>query len=42
MFYFPALAKTFAELSPAEKAEVSHRGQAFQRFLEWCDRQGEF
>ncbi len=42
MFYFPALGKTFAELSPSEKAEVSHRGQAFQRFLEWCDRQGEF
>lgn len=42
MFYFPALAKTFAELTPTEKAEVSHRGQAFQRFLEWCDRQGEF
>lgn len=42
MFYFPALGKTFAELSPAEKAEVSHRGQAFQLFLEWCDRQGEF
>ncbi len=39
MFYFPALGKTFAELTPAEKSEVSHRGQAFQRFLEWCDRQ---
>lgn len=42
MFYFPALDKTFAELSPEEKAEVSHRGKAFDRFLEWCDRQGEF
>lgn len=39
MFYFPALGKTFAELKPPEKAEVSHRGQAFQHFLEWCDRQ---
>jgi XTP/dITP diphosphohydrolase len=39
MFYFPALRKTFAELTPAEKAEVSHRGQAFDSFLEWCDRQ---
>ncbi|HEU5401912.1 MAG TPA: RdgB/HAM1 family non-canonical purine NTP pyrophosphatase [Terriglobales bacterium] len=39
MFYFPALAKTFAQLTPAEKAQVSHRGQAFDRFLEWCDRQ---
>jgi XTP/dITP diphosphohydrolase len=42
MFFFPALGKTFAQLTPAEKAEVSHRGQAFQRFLDWCDRQGEF
>ena len=42
MFYFPALGKTFAQLTPVEKAEVSHRGQAFQHFLEWCDRQGEF
>lgn len=39
MFYFPALGKTFAELSPAEKAEVSHRGKAFDRFLTWCDAQ---
>ncbi len=41
MFYFPALKKTFAQLSPAEKATVSHRGKAFEMFLEWCDRQGE-
>ncbi len=41
MFYFPALGKTFAELTPSEKAEVSHRGQAFRHFLEWCDRQDE-
>ena len=39
MFYFPALLKTFAELSPAEKAAVSHRGKAFEKFLEWCDSQ---
>jgi len=39
MFYFPSLKKTFAELSPSEKAEVSHRGKAFERFLEWCDSQ---
>lgn len=38
LFYFPSLQKTFAELSPAEKANVSHRGKAFDRFLEWCDR----
>lgn len=35
LFYFPALAKTFAELTPQEKAAVSHRGQAFGKFLEW-------
>ena len=38
LFYFPALGKTFAELSPEEKATVSHRGEAFRRFLEWWDR----
>ncbi len=41
LFYFPALRKTFAELSPEEKGLVSHRGKAFQAFLEWCDRQPE-
>ncbi|HEX6879333.1 MAG TPA: RdgB/HAM1 family non-canonical purine NTP pyrophosphatase, partial [Terriglobales bacterium] len=41
MFYFPGLAKTFAELSPAEKAAVSHRGKAFEKFLTWCDQQRE-
>lgn len=35
LFFFPALGKTFAELTPEEKAAVSHRGQAFRRFLEW-------
>jgi len=35
LFYFPALNKTFAELTPEEKAVVSHRGQAFRKFLEW-------
>ena len=38
LFYFPSLNKTFAELSPEEKAKVSHRGTAFRKFLEWCDR----
>jgi XTP/dITP diphosphohydrolase len=37
LFYFPALSKTFAELSPKEKARVSHRGQAFRKFLEWME-----
>jgi XTP/dITP diphosphohydrolase len=35
LFFFPALGKTFAELNPAEKAQVSHRGRAFRRFLQW-------
>jgi XTP/dITP diphosphohydrolase len=39
MFHFPQLGKTFAELSPTEKAAVSHRGQAFGKFMEWCDQQ---
>ena len=34
LFLLPSLNKTFAELSPEEKAAVSHRGQAFRRFLE--------
>ncbi len=36
LFYFPAIGKTFAELSAIEKAQYSHRGQAFRAFLEWC------
>jgi XTP/dITP diphosphohydrolase len=35
LFYFPALDKTFAELTPEEKAAVSHRGQAFRNLLQW-------
>ena len=33
IFYFPALGKTFAELSAEEKNQLSHRGKAFHRFL---------
>jgi len=39
LFFFPALGKTFAELSAEEKAGVSHRGAAFRKVLEWCERQ---
>jgi len=35
LFNLPQLGKTTAELTPQEKAEVSHRGQAFRKFLEW-------
>lgn len=38
LFYFPAIQKTFAELSAEEKSQYSHRGAAFRKFLEWCDR----
>ena len=35
LFYFPAIEKTFAELSAEEKSRYSHRGAAFRRFLSW-------
>jgi len=35
LFLVEGTGKTMAELSPAEKAAVSHRGRAFRRFLEW-------
>ena len=37
MFYFPEIQKTFAELTPREKANYSHRGAAFRKFLAWID-----
>ncbi len=33
VFYFPALQKTFAELSREEKNQHSHRGKAFHKLL---------
>jgi XTP/dITP diphosphohydrolase len=35
LFYFPQIQKTFAELTPEEKASYSHRGAAFHKFLSW-------
>lgn len=35
LFYFPQLQKTFAELTPEEKASYSHRGEAFRKFIAW-------
>jgi XTP/dITP diphosphohydrolase len=35
IFFFPALGRTFAELSPAEKTEVSHRGRALRQVREF-------
>jgi XTP/dITP diphosphohydrolase len=39
LFYFPALSKTFAELSLKQKREHSHRGKAFRKLLEWYSKQ---
>jgi XTP/dITP diphosphohydrolase len=33
VFYFPALGKTFAELTAEEKNKYSHRGKAFRKLL---------
>jgi XTP/dITP diphosphohydrolase len=33
VFYFPALQKTFAELTAKEKNKYSHRGKAFRKLL---------
>ena len=38
LFYFPPIQKTFAELTPEEKAQYSHRGAAFHQFLEWISQ----
>jgi XTP/dITP diphosphohydrolase len=35
LFCFPQIQKTFAELAPEQKAQYSHRGAAFRRFLAW-------
>jgi len=37
LFYFPLIQKTFAELTPEEKAQYSHRGEAFRQFLRWYE-----
>ncbi len=38
-FFFPQINKTFAELTAAEKAHYSHRGEAFRKFLQWASRE---
>src|SRR2546427_7479257 len=35
LFCFPQIKKTFAELTPEEKASYSHRGAAFRHFISW-------
>jgi len=39
LFFFPQINKTFAELTAAEKAHYSHRGEAFRKFLEWAAKE---
>jgi XTP/dITP diphosphohydrolase len=38
-FFYPPLNKTFAELSLEEKYAVSHRGEAFKKFLNYLQSQ---
>jgi len=45
VFFFPPLDKTFAQLTMAEKGQVSHRGKAlqqcrdeFEKIIKWIDR----
>jgi len=40
LFYFPAIQKTFAQLGAEDKADYSHRGAAFRKFLDWYGRLG--
>jgi XTP/dITP diphosphohydrolase len=35
LFFYPPLGRSFAELSPAEKNQVSHRAQACRRARAW-------
>jgi XTP/dITP diphosphohydrolase len=39
LFFFPAVQKTFAELTATEKAQYSHRGAAFRKFLDWMNHE---
>jgi XTP/dITP diphosphohydrolase len=38
LFYIPSLNKHAAELSKAEKSNISHRGAAFERFIDAIDK----
>jgi len=35
LFFYAPMNRTFAELTPEEKSDVSHRGQAFRKLLQW-------
>ncbi len=34
-FFYPPLGKTFAEILPEEKFDVSHRGAAFRKLMNY-------
>jgi XTP/dITP diphosphohydrolase len=38
IFYYPLLKKTFAEMTPREKSQVSHRGKALKELLAEFDK----
>lgn len=38
IFYYPPLNKTFAEMTPLEKSQVSHRGKALKELLAEFDK----
>lgn len=40
IFFYPPLGKTFAELSPEEKNQHSHRGRAFRKLLQYLASAG--
>ncbi len=42
LFYFPQIKKTFAELTAEEKSKYSHRGAAFEKFLDWYEGSSRF
>jgi len=35
LFFYPSLGRSFAELTPEEKFEISHRGGAFRKLLDY-------
>lgn len=41
LFYFPALGRTFAEISLEQKRQHSHRGKAFRSLLDWFEKNAE-
>jgi XTP/dITP diphosphohydrolase len=41
LFCFPPIGKTFAELNAEQKANYSHRGAAFRKFLEWYESKAQ-